>query len=383
MNIFLHVLILATSAVEMMWHWLTKSSWGPCHRPTKRLRWPRRRLKRPRRLRRRSRPPRRRVCYGRIDIKDWHPWKHGCIKKLTNNFASLLILAKRNLADFQRSSCPLQDRISCRKNSLHSLSRERGIVANLKTKIELQKARFFAVAVNLFRRVNRDCFGRVEAVNLFGRESIDCSSGGIISECIGGGQNWKRWFVLPLKALVVWVEGRSSHHFGRRQCARQNQWILIFLTGWNQWICLAGKHRLFQRGRKYSVHRFEVQAAVDDAKQTIGGRKQTKRKVKDGWARCVLSPSVLFLFFSSTINGGDDATTSQSSQPITISMNHTQQGLAAVSCSCRGPPWPPPDHNQPLQISTLYHHNTLCIKVWISLFCAGVTATIEEVVGGV
>ena len=27
-------------------------------------------------------------------------------------------------ADFQRSSCPLQDRISCRKNSLHSLSRE-------------------------------------------------------------------------------------------------------------------------------------------------------------------------------------------------------------------------------------------------------------------
>jgi len=36
------------------------------------------------------------------------------------------------------------------------------------------------------------------------------------------------------------------------------------------------------------VHRFEVQAAVDDAKQTMGGRKQTKRKVIDegcdeGW----------------------------------------------------------------------------------------------------
>ena len=86
---------------------------------------------------------------------------------------------------------------------MHFLSRERGIVANLKTKssliarwircrIELQRARFFAVAVNLFRRMNRDCFGGVEAVNLFGRESIDCSSGGIISECIGGGQNWKR-----------------------------------------------------------------------------------------------------------------------------------------------------------------------------------------------
>jgi len=77
------------------------------------------------------------------------------------------------------------------------------------------------------------------------------------------------------------------------------------------------------------VHRFEVQAAVDDAKQTMGGRKQTKRqtmggrkqtkrKVKDGRARLVLSPSALFLFFSSTTNGGDDDTTSQSSQSTTI-----------------------------------------------------------------
>ena len=50
------------------------------------------------------------------------------------------------------------------------------------------------VAVNLFCGVNGDCFGRAEAVNLFGRESIDCFRGGIISECIGGGQNWKRCF---------------------------------------------------------------------------------------------------------------------------------------------------------------------------------------------